>query len=108
MVYLNINAGSQMSMPVELIVFQLKMFVTLTIYANVWISESESSVTDQSFLLSMQHHSLQPVSTPVIHFKRQHLYKGLVVTKPVFGVLRTTKAQTDQRLCYSLIGKYHI
>ena len=106
MVYLNINAGSQMSMPVELIVFQLKMFVTLTIYANVWISESE--FTDQSFLLSMQHHSLQPVSTPLIHFKRQHLYKGLVVTKPVFGVLRTTKAQTDQRLCYSLIGKYHI
>ena len=37
------------------------------------------------------------------------------VRKPVFGVLRTTisrpactSVQSDQRLCYSLIGKYHI
>ena len=36
-------------------------------------------------------------------------------TKPVFEGLRTTQAQTtlgiaqsDQRLCYSLIGKFHI
>ena len=36
------------------------------------------------------------------------LYMGLVATKPVFGDLRTTKAQTDQRLCYSLYEKYHI
>ena len=72
MVYLNINAGSQVSMPVELIVFQTKMFVLLTIYANVWISASEFN--NQSFMLSMQHHSLQPVPTPVIHFKRKHLY----------------------------------
>ena len=41
-------------------------------------------------------------------------YMGLVAKKPVFGGLQTTKAQTslrirqtDQRLCYSLIGKYH-
>ena len=37
---------------------------------------------------------------------------GLIARKSVFGGLRTTKvhtnAQTDQRLCYSLIGKYHI
>ena len=72
MVYLNINAGSQMSMPVELSVFQLKMFVSLTFYANVWMPASEFN--NQSFMLSMQHHSLQTVPTPVIHFKRQHLY----------------------------------
>ena len=38
-------------------------------------------------------------------------FMGLGVRKPVFGVLRTTKAQTslsDQGLCFSLIGKYHI
>ena len=33
---------------------------------------------------------------------------GLDARKPVFGGLQTTKAQTDQRLCYSLIGKYRI
>ena len=44
----------------------------------------------------------------------QLMYMGLDMRKPVFGGLRTTKvqtstsAQTDQRLCYSLIGKPHI
>ena len=33
---------------------------------------------------------------------------GLDSRKPFFGGLRTTKAQTDQRLCYSHFGKYHI
>ena len=33
---------------------------------------------------------------------------GLDVRKPVFRGLRKTKAQSDQRLCNSLIGKYHI
>ena len=35
---------------------------------------------------------------------------GLDVRKPVFRGLRTTKAhtaQSEQHLCYSLIGKYH-
>ena len=31
---------------------------------------------------------------------------GLVARKSVFGGMRTT--QSDQRLCYSPIGKYHI
>ena len=42
-------------------------------------------------------------------------YLGLDSRKPVFGGLRTTKAQTsctsaqtDQRLCHSFFGKYHI
>ena len=33
---------------------------------------------------------------------------GLDARKAVFGGLRTTYAQSDQRLCYSLIGKKHI
>ena len=39
------------------------------------------------------------------------IYMGLNARKPAFGGVHTTKAQTslsDQRLCYSLIGKYHI
>ena len=32
---------------------------------------------------------------------------GLDARKPVFGVA-TTKAQSDQRICYSRIEKYHI
>ena len=35
-------------------------------------------------------------------------HMGLDVRKPVFGGLRTTQAQSDQRLCYSLIGMYYI
>ena len=35
-------------------------------------------------------------------------YMGLDARIPVFGSVQTTKAQTVQRLCYSLIGKYHI
>ena len=35
-------------------------------------------------------------------------YMGLDARKPVLRSVRTTKAQTVQRLCYSLIGKYHI
>ena len=30
---------------------------------------------------------------------------GLNARKPVFGGLRIAKAQSDQRLCYSIIGK---
>ena len=33
---------------------------------------------------------------------------GLDARKPVFGGLRTKKAQSDQRLCFSLFEKYHI
>ena len=36
------------------------------------------------------------------------LYMGLDARKPVFGGLWTTKAQTDQRLCYSLCEKYRM
>ena len=42
-------------------------------------------------------------------------YIGLDVRKPVFSICEQQRrrpacasAQTDQRLCYSLIGKYHI
>ena len=40
---------------------------------------------------------------------------GLVTTKPVFGVCKQQRrrpacasGQSDQRLCFLLIGKYHI
>ena len=56
---------------------------------------------------------LQKLTCNIIALDIYHM--GFVVRKPVFGALRTTKrrpacpyGQTDQRLCYSLIGKYHI
>ena len=33
---------------------------------------------------------------------------GLDARIYVFGGLRTIQVQSDQRLCYSLVGKYHI
>ena len=47
--------------------------------------------------------------------KRWHLlekvhlmeYMGLDAVNPVFGVCEPASAQSDQHLCYSLIGKYH-
>ena len=49
--------------------------------------------------------SLLPCPPPHTPYNMDHVAK-----KPVFGGLRTTKAsaQSGQRLCYSLIGKYHI
>ena len=47
----------------------------------------------------------------IIHY----IHMGLDRGKPVFGGLRTTKAQTSlhitqssQSFCHSLIGKYHV
>ena len=50
------------------------------------------------------------------YYVAQYMFNlGLDATKPVFGDLRTTQAQTslasaqsDQHLCYSPTGKYHI
>ena len=71
---------------------------------------SEVSTFDKSKLKKTTTEEKNPLPT-----KESKFQLGLYAGKPVFGGLRTTKAQTslrirasNQRLCYSLIGKNHI
>ena len=49
---------------------------------------------------------LQNLKKDIEKYVENISYMSLDARKPVFGGLRTTSAQSDQRLCYSLFGKY--